>query len=381
MHSRLDEHRQYLSDAVRLQAYQDALRQTVQPGMVVLDLAAGTGILGMLACRAGAARVYAIEVTGLVELGRELARANGFADRITFVQEHSSCARLPERVDLLVCDQVGHFGFEAGYPSMIADACERFLKPNGLVMPSQVDLFIAPVECPELYGERVSFWGRRPADLNFSAALSKATNTVFPAELQRRTLIGEAAHIGTLGCQSMFQRNLNLKGASAISRNGTMHGLGGWFEARLSEDVAMTNSPLAERPIARWNLFLPLESPANTSAGDRVAVELDLLPAESMLACRVRLEDGKTGNLKGSWKHSTFAGQLISKEALAQTLPGYMPSLSSMGEVRRSVLELCDGRRTREEIEVEILRRHPDVLRSAREAAGIVSAFLINNSK
>ena len=57
----LDEHRRYLADRFRLLHYERALRELVRPGAVVVDLASGTGILGLFACRAGASRVYAIE--------------------------------------------------------------------------------------------------------------------------------------------------------------------------------------------------------------------------------------------------------------------------------------------------------------------------------
>src|SRR5215218_7496786 len=73
----VDEHRQYLDDRVRLAAFEAAIAEAVRPGDVVVDLACGTGILGMLACRAGAGRVYAIEDQGTIELARALYRANG----------------------------------------------------------------------------------------------------------------------------------------------------------------------------------------------------------------------------------------------------------------------------------------------------------------
>src|SRR5215467_2076803 len=100
----VDEHRQYLCDRARLGVFERAIAATVRPGDVVIDLGAGTGIFGLLACRAGAARVYAIEPGGMIELARALAAANGVGDRITFVRAHSSEAQLPEQADVLVGD-------------------------------------------------------------------------------------------------------------------------------------------------------------------------------------------------------------------------------------------------------------------------------------
>jgi protein arginine N-methyltransferase 1 len=66
----LDEHRQYPVDEVRLSAFEGAVASVVRPGHVVLDLASGTGIMGLLACRAGAGRVYSIEMGGMVAVAR-----------------------------------------------------------------------------------------------------------------------------------------------------------------------------------------------------------------------------------------------------------------------------------------------------------------------
>ena len=95
---------QMILDAVRTAGYWEALRGAVTPGAVVLDIGTGTGIFAMMACQCGAARVYAIEPSDLIYLGAELAAANGYADRIHFIQGISTQITLPEPVDVIVAD-------------------------------------------------------------------------------------------------------------------------------------------------------------------------------------------------------------------------------------------------------------------------------------
>ena len=103
----LTEHWHYLADQARLEAYERAIAEVVHPNNVVLDLGAGSGILGLLACRAGAKRVYAVDDGPVIELARRICRANGYQDRVVFIKGHSLEVELPEKVDLIIADQVG----------------------------------------------------------------------------------------------------------------------------------------------------------------------------------------------------------------------------------------------------------------------------------
>ena len=54
-----------------------------------------------------------------------------------------------------------------------------------------------------------------------------------------------------------------------IERDGTMHGLAGWFDCELADGVSMTNSPLSDRAIDRSQAFLPIEEAGPGARGRR----------------------------------------------------------------------------------------------------------------
>jgi protein arginine N-methyltransferase 1 len=366
----IDEHRRYLADRSRVRGYERALAEIVRPGDVVVDLASGTGILGLLACRAGAARVYAIEAESIAGLARDLARANGYGDRVHVIHAHSSEARLPERADIIVSDQIGRFGFDAGLLPMVADARARLLKPGGRLIPSRLDLVVAPVEHPR-QADRVAFWRRRPAAFDFGPVHAMAANTGYPTRLAPGQLLS-APHTGVridLGTDVVYP--LRIDATFAVGRAGTLDGIAGWFAAQLSPSIAVSNSPLDPERITRRQAFFPIDRPVAVAAGDRVDVAMRILPDESMVSWIVTVHPAAGSPIRFS--HSTLKGMLLSGTELRMTDPAYRPSLTDRGVARRSVLELCDGARPLSQIEAEVFARHPALFRSAAEAAVFVA--------
>lgn len=372
----LELHRELLADAARVHAFEHALRARVRPGDVVVDLASGTGILGMLACRAGASRVYAIESSGIVEVAQRLARVNGYADRIRVLQSAVDDAELPEAPDGIVADQIGHFGYEAGLFEMFARA-RTWLKPGGWMVPQRIQFLLAPVTDDSVRA-RVASWASPVAGLDFSAASSFAANAIYPQTLDCDQLLGEAVVALDVPLAEADPRSLSARVTLPISRDGFVDGIGGWFHAELAPGVFMTNAPGAEGRLQRRNVVLPFESRCTVARGDRIDLQLRILPVERIVDWRGSV---RARGVTVPFSHSTLKGTPFSRGDLHRLKPSHAPRLSERGDARRTVLELCDGSRAVAEIERTIAVQHATLFPNADAAAAFVADVIGRNAE
>jgi type I protein arginine methyltransferase len=366
----VDAHREYLADRVRLEAFERAIAASVRPGDIVVDLGAGTGILGMMACRAGAARVYSVEAGGMIQIARALAHANGLADRMTFLLDHSDDAQVPEPADVLVGDLIGRMGFEAGVFEAYPRA-RRWLKPDARVIPSSIAIAAAPVEHAPAHAD-VESWSHATAGFRMDPALSWSRNTGYPRHVDRAQVLSDGAASRTFTTMDDRPR-LRLDGTAIVSRAGTMHGLAAWFSACLAPGVTMTNAPGAAARINRRNVFLPIDPSIAVQAGDSVAIDIRIRPVDFVVSWSAEVKS-PGGIARGPRaRHSTLGGMLLTPEDLRSSDPASRPRLTPRGEARRTLLLLCDGGHPLEEIEREVLRRHADLFASLSEAQAFVA--------
>lgn len=366
----VDAHRAYLSDPVRVHAYERAIAATVRRGDVVVDLGAGTGILGLLACRAGAARVYAIEADGMIEIARALARANGVADRIVFLMQHSSEVVLPEPVDVVAGDLIGRMGFEAGLFEAYAHA-RRWLKPGARVMPAAVTICASPVEHAAAHAD-VEFWQQPVAGFDVRAVLPWARNTGYPRAIDRAQLLADRAASATFS-PIADGAVLKVRDTLRVTRPGMLHGIAGWFSAELAHGVAMTNAPGAAARINRRNVFLPLDPVVPVAPDDEVTIDIRIRPVDLIVTWTVAVTRASAPADVVRMRHSTLGGMLLSREDLRSHAPSARPRLTPRGEARRTLLSLCDGGRPLEDIEREVFRQHPALFATPGDAQAFVA--------
>lgn len=147
-----------LYDAKRVEYLKKAIFEVVRPGDVVVDAGSGTGVLGLLAVKAGASKVYCIEPSAeYVNVIKRNAENNGMSGKVVAIRGDATKVTLPEAVDVIICEVLsGGFFYE---PQLqIMHNMRRFLKPGGRTVPALMENFVELVDAQdELYGLKFSF--------------------------------------------------------------------------------------------------------------------------------------------------------------------------------------------------------------------------------
>ena len=117
------------------------------------------GILSMFCAKAGAAQVIAVDKSDIIDKARENVFNNGLADTITCLRGAIEDVKLPvDQVDIIVSEWMGYcLLYEAMLPSVLY-ARDKYLRPDGLLVPSSATIWVAPVRDSEFVTDTVSFW-------------------------------------------------------------------------------------------------------------------------------------------------------------------------------------------------------------------------------
>jgi type I protein arginine methyltransferase len=367
-----------VADRIRVDAYAQALRKTVRPGAVVLEIGTGPGIFAVLACQLGASRVYAIEPNEIIQVAREVAAANGCADKIDFFEEFSDRVTLPIRADVILSDLRGVVPLFRRHIPAIVDARRRFLAPGGVLIPRTDMMWAAIVKAPEQYSELVDPWDNNPLALNLQAAKQLAVNNAQRVRVSPDQLLSAPQLWATLDYNSI--ENQVVRGVLdwRIERGGRAHGILVWFDTELAEGLGFSNAPSAPETIY-GSLLFPWPQPVVLAPGQVVAISLEAKLVQDDYVWRwtsnIEPLEG-SGDPAIKFDQSQLAGEVLSAEQLRRRAADYVPHLSEEGRLHRRSFELMDGNVSLEEIAHQLAMEFPQRFGNWQQAlsyAGVIS--------
>ena len=357
-----------IADGARLGAYAKAIAAAVRRGDSVAEIGCGPGVFSLLACRAGARRVYAIESDDSIQFARHLAAANGFTDRIEFFQSDSRKTELPERVNVVVSDIRGALPFRGPAIPSIEDARQRFLAPGGVLIPQRDMLKAAVVEAKDYYEGLAAPWQKTVDGLDLSPSLSLILNGSYGVSFNHDQLFTEPLtwHVLNYALSAAARAAAELR--FRVARTGTAHGLCLWFETQLLQDISYSSGP-GGSAIVYGQIFLPWLRPLTLAEGDEIQIELraDLVGQDYVWSWDTTIL-ARDGAPPIKFQQSTFHGANFSPHSLRCQAVDYAPLLSEAGEADLWILKRMDGRTSLQIIAQSAAERFPRLFSSWREA-------------
>ncbi|MEM1277854.1 MAG: 50S ribosomal protein L11 methyltransferase [Pseudomonadota bacterium] len=265
-------HWKMLQDEARSKAYRQAIEGNVKPGMLVLEIGAGTGLLAMMAARAGAEHVVTVEENPLMaEIAKSCIALNGFADRITVVTGHSTDLvvgeTLPRRADLLVHEILSSSIVTEGMLPSIAHARAALLTPEAKLLPDRIEIHAAL--SGDVLATGIPWWSVEGLDLKPIATIDAATQGV--PGLAPRKRLSPPVHIADVdlmdpnfGDQQIYHSTL------LADQMGTATGTERWMNILFPGGISLTS----DDPMSHWGTcYTPFAASRNVQEGDKVMIE------------------------------------------------------------------------------------------------------------
>lgn len=368
-----------MADEVRVGRYVEALRASVRPGSVVVDIGTGTGLLAVVACRAGARCVFAIEPGDVIELAREVAATNGCGDRVEFIQALSTDVTLPQRADVVVAEIHGVLPLYERSLAALIDARERFLAPGGTMIPARETIWASVVEAPELHAGMLAPWGDGALGIDMSCGRRHVTSEFFRWEFAASDLLAAAAPWAALDYRTIAAPDVAGGISLRATRTGTAHGVVMWFDSELAPGIGLSNAP-GQAPLIFGHRFLPWPRAVAVDAGDAIEIDIRarLLRDTYVWSWNCRVVSG--GSVRESFSQSQLDAALIAPSKLRRQAASHVARLNDEGRIEHFILaRMADGV-TLGEIARELHERFPRRLRDWHDALNRVGEVALRCS-
>lgn len=270
-----DWHHTILADAARNSAFDTALRRSVVPGSRVLDIGAGSGLLALMAARAGAAEVVSCELNpALAAAATQIVERNGHSDRIRIVAKHSRDLEigidLAGPADVIVSEIVANNLLGENILGTMEDVVGRLAHSSTRVIPSHGSVPIALAS----YGNLASQQLRSVQGFDLSPMNGFAARIGLSPGNKALELRSAPEDLFSFDFSSGGPFTGDRAAVTLTSTGGTVNGIVQWIRLTMdAEGTTYENRP-APGASSCWSvMFQPLPAVMATRPGDRIVVQ------------------------------------------------------------------------------------------------------------
>lgn len=241
--------------------------------IVLMVVGAGRGPLVHAALQAAKEtgrrlRVYAVEKNpNAVVTLHSLVKLEGWQDIVTIVSCDMRQWAAPEKADILVSELLGSFGDNELSPECL-DGAQRFLKDDGISIPSEYTSFIAPITASKLHRDVKSY-----NDLaHFETAYVVKLHSV--ARLAPPQPVFTFSHPNSTPLQDNRRYKKLIFEFPGDTGSALVHGFAGYFDSTLYKDIHLGIEPSTATPnmFSWFAIYFPLRQPIYVPVGSVMEV-------------------------------------------------------------------------------------------------------------
>ncbi|XP_058645826.1 histone-arginine methyltransferase CARM1 isoform X2 [Onychostoma macrolepis] len=286
----LSQQQNMLQDYLRTATYQKAilLNDVDFKDKVVLDVGCGTGILSFFAVQAGAKKVYAVEASSVAKYAEILVKSNNLSNKITVLSGKIEEVCCPEKVDVIISEPMGYMLLNERMLESYLHA-KTWLKPKGMMFPTQGDIHLAPFTDEQLYMEhhaRSNFWNQRCFyGVNLSGLHSSAVDEFYRQPIvdtfEMQILMARSVKytINFLEAKEEDLHRLEIPFVFKLLQSGLIHGLAFWFDvAFVGSRMTVWLSTSPNEPLTHWyQVRCLLQTPLFAKMGQTLSGRVHLI--------------------------------------------------------------------------------------------------------
>lgn len=236
-----------IADEARNTAYERAIGRAVKPGDLVLEIGTGSGLLSMMAARAGAERIITCEMVGLIaRTAKEVIERNAFSERITVFHKMSTKLEvgvdLPRRADVLISEILDAGLLGEGVIDSIEHARQHLICSHARCIPQAATIRGFLVECP-LHWRAKRMSDISGLDLSAFAKLNPYKMMTVTQDDGDLNQLSETVDIFRFDFTSSVPRKGSEQRLIEVQKSGVCHGMCYWFDLHLDEIVTLQRGP------------------------------------------------------------------------------------------------------------------------------------------
>ena len=197
---------------------------------------------------------------------QEIVDGNGFSDKITILHGLVEDVQLPDNIkaDVIISEWMGFYLFHESMLRSVIAARDKFLSPDGIILPSTASLYICPVSLKQYHKEQIQYW-KDVYGFDFSPALPRVKEnmlsqpqilSISPSDCLSDPYL--VTSLDLLYTESDDVKRIMSNPKFSIAKYDVLHGFALWFDVTFEGDnpVTLTTGPSA--PQTHWKQTITL---------------------------------------------------------------------------------------------------------------------------